>query len=91
MIKFQENIYFCYNHFRTVRQYAEMMLNLTVAAEASEVSMLWYLWYVAEAYGGMSILATSNGAQVYNYNEALLGGGGSIRGASRGEGSDCSS
>ncbi len=59
------------NTFRVVRQFAELMVNLVVTAETSEVSMLWYLWYVAQCYGGKSIISTTNGGQVPQYLPAF--------------------
>ncbi len=47
-----------------MRVYAECLLIDTVCAEPEEISMLWYLWYVASSGGCDRLWETENGAQV---------------------------
>ncbi len=50
--------------YRATRMYAESLLLDTVCVQPEEVSMLWYLWYVASSGGCDRLWETENGAQV---------------------------
>ena len=43
---------------------AEIMVRVVVTAEPSEISLLWWLWYVKAGQGSNTVLSTTNGGQV---------------------------
>ena len=50
--------------FRAAMKNAVSFVNVNVTSEPYEVSLLWFLWYLASAGGPLRINATSNGGQV---------------------------
>ena len=50
--------------FRTARRLADICLQVVVTSEPSEISLLWYLWYIRCCHGSIKIMSTTNGGQV---------------------------
>ena len=50
--------------FRAAMRNAVSFVKVNVTSEPYEVSLLWFLWYLASAGGPLRINATSNGGQV---------------------------
>ncbi|KAM7407056.1 hypothetical protein PAMA_003001 [Pampus argenteus] len=47
----------------TVRNFAQLFVNVNVTSEPHEVSALWFLWYIKQCGGTMRIFSTTNGGQ----------------------------
>lgn len=48
---------------RMAMEYAVTFVNVNVTSEPYEISLLWFLWYLASAGGPLRINATTNGGQ----------------------------
>ena len=58
--------------FRAAMRNAVSFVKVNVTSEPYEVSLLWFLWYLASAGGPLRINATSNGGQVNSIVILLL-------------------
>ena len=54
-------------------QNAVSFVKVNVTSEPYEVSLLWFIWYLASAGGPLRINATSNGGQVNSVVITLAG------------------
>ena len=52
------------NFFREAREYGRYFVNVNITQEPGEVSMLWFLWYVAACDKSKRIQEVENGGQV---------------------------
>ena len=55
---------FCKLHFRAVKEFGAAFINSNVSMEPSEVSMLWFFWYVKSCGTSRRIWEVDNGGQV---------------------------
>ena len=54
-------------HFRAAKEFGAAFLSSNVSMEPSEVSMLWFFWYVKSCGKSQRIWEVDNGAQVDQY------------------------
>ena len=52
------------SHLSAVREFADIFVQVNVTSEPHEVSMLWFLWYVAQCGGTKPIFSVTDGGQV---------------------------